>query len=72
MPDAQRPHFLPLIENEAGWRAVAQYDQSDDAYVLLLDGTGTIYWQTHGNATDAEYNILRKQLQSLIEQTGVR
>lgn len=72
VPDAQRPHFLPLMENEAGWRAVTHYDQSDDAYVLLLDGTGTIYWQTHGNATDAEYNMLRKQLQSLMEQTGVR
>ena len=72
VPEIQRLNFLPLMENEAGWRAVAHYDQSDDEYVLLLDGTSTIYWQTHGNATDAEYNMLRKQLQSLVEQTGVR
>ncbi len=70
VPEAQRPHFLPLMENEAGWRGVAHYDKSDDAYVLLVDGTGTIRWQTHGDATDAEYNMLRRQLKTLTEQTG--
>lgn len=70
VPEIQRLNFLPLMENEAGWRAVTHYNNSDDAYVLVVDGAGTIRWQTRGDATDAKYNGLRKQLQILTEQTG--
>ena len=40
VPEAEKPHFLPLMEDEPAWRAVAHYDKPDDAYVLLVDGDG--------------------------------
>jgi ATP10 protein len=68
VPEAERPHFLPLMKDEAAWRAVAHYDKPDDAYVLVVDGTGTVRWQTEGIATDAAYGELKENLKSLTAQ----
>lgn len=70
IPEAQRPHFLPLMENEAKWRAVAHYNKPDDAYVLLVDGEGMIRWQTEGDASDAAYTALKKNLEALTAPGG--
>lgn len=66
VPDAEKPHFLPLMEDEAGWRAVAHYAKPDDAYVLLVDGGGTVKWQTEGDASDAAYGALDRQVGELL------
>jgi hypothetical protein len=70
VPAAERPHFLPLMEGEPVWRAVARYDNPDDAYVLLVDGTGTVRWQSEGSATDDGYSALKKNLESLTALVG--
>ena len=70
VPEAERPHFLPLTKDEAAWRAVAHYDKPDDAYVLLVDGTGAVRWQTEGEGSDAAYEELKKNLKSLTAQPG--
>lgn len=62
VPEAERPHFLPMMQGEPAWRAVAHYDKPDDAYVMLVDGTGAVRWQTEGDATDAAYGELKKNL----------
>ncbi len=49
--DPAKPHFLPILDHEGEWRAVAQYSIEDDAYVLLVDGDGYVRWQTHGPPT---------------------
>jgi hypothetical protein len=59
---AERAHFVPLTENEAGWLAVAHYVKGDGAYVLLIGGDGTVRWQTWGPVTDANYAELKGKI----------
>ena len=49
VPDIVKPRFLPLTSGELAWKQAAQYSPSapDAAYILLVDGAGTIRWQTH-------------------------
>lgn len=49
IPDALRPNFLPLTSNEAAWKQLTHFSPSapDAAYILLVDRSGTIRWQTH-------------------------
>ena len=65
VPYAERPHFLPVMEGEPAWRAVARYNKPDDAYVLIVDGAGGVLWQTEGDATDAAWAELKKNLAGL-------
>jgi hypothetical protein len=65
VPEAERPHFLTLTEGDTAWRAVAHYAKPDDAYVLLVDGSGVVRWQMEGEATDAVYGALKRELNSL-------
>jgi hypothetical protein len=67
---AERPHFLPITENETAWRAAAHYARPDDAYVLVIDGDGKVLWQTEGDATDAAYGALRQNVTRLSAQSG--
>jgi hypothetical protein len=62
LPAAERAHFLPLTQNEAGWLAAAHYVQGDDAYVLLIGGDGVVRWQTQGPVTDANYAELKRKI----------
>jgi hypothetical protein len=65
VPEKERSHFLPLTENEAGWRTVTHYSRSDDAYVLLTNRTGTVLWQAQGDATDTAYTQLKTEIAAL-------
>jgi hypothetical protein len=49
VPDVLKPNFLPLVSDEAAWKGLANYDKSapDAAYVLLVDRSGAVRWQTH-------------------------
>jgi hypothetical protein len=71
VPFEQRPHFLPLIEGEPAWRAAAHFDKPDDAYVLLVDSTGTVRWQTEGEATDLAYAEMKKNLRVITAKVFV-
>ena len=64
VPEAERSHFLTLTEGEAAWRAVAHYGKPDDAYVLLVDGSGVVRWQMEGDATDTAYAALKLGLEA--------
>jgi len=66
VPQSERSHFLPMIEGEPAWRAVAHYDKPDDAYVLIVDGTGTVHWQTEGDGTDVAYADFKKNLAAVM------
>jgi hypothetical protein len=63
--DRGRPHFLPLIDNEMSWRALAHYNRPDDAYILLVDGNGRVRWQSQGPPVEATYAELKQQVESL-------
>jgi hypothetical protein len=54
-------HFLPVLEHEAEWKQVAGYSKPDDAYLLVVDGTGVVRWRTEGPLTDAAYAEVKRQ-----------
>lgn len=60
VPDVLKPHFLPLTANEAAWKQAANFSPSapDAAYVLLIDRSGNILWQTHEPFSQARFNDL--------------
>jgi ATP10 protein len=68
VPPGRKAHFLPLMEGEPAWRAAAHYDKPDDAYVMLVDAAGTVRWQTEGDATDAAYSEMKKNLDTVAAQ----
>ena len=49
VPDIVKPRFLPLTTNEAAWKQASGFSTADPdaAYVVLVDRSGTIHWQTH-------------------------
>jgi hypothetical protein len=74
-PERELPHFLPILDNEPAWRAIAHYSKPDDPYVVLVDGQGMVLWETEGAATDAAYAELQRKLEqawSGRDQTHVR
>lgn len=66
VPAAERPHFLPLMDDDKPWRAAAHYDKADDAYVLVVDGDGLVRWQTQGDATDAAWSGFKREMNVLL------
>jgi hypothetical protein len=67
---AEEPHFLPTFSGEAEWRKVAHYANADDAYVLVVDGEGKVRWQTSGKVTDAGFETLKEQVETLRKQSA--
>jgi ATP synthase subunit 10 len=72
VPEAERAHFLTLTDGETAWRAAAHYAKPDDAYVLLVDGSGAVRWQMEGDATDAAYAALKRGLEAVSGPGGSR
>lgn len=63
VPDVLKPHFLPLIDNEDAWKRVAGYadDQPDAAYVMLVDASGHVRWESHAAFSPAGLTTLRDE-----------
>jgi hypothetical protein len=59
-----RPHFVPIVENEAGWRTITGYAGGNDAYAVVVDTTGVVRWQTHEKVTDRTYLNLKQAVES--------
>ena len=68
VPEAEQAHYLPLFSDEAAWQKIAHYANSDDAYVLVVDGDGKVLWQTSGKVTDAGFAAVRQQAQAAASQ----
>lgn len=66
--DPAKPHFLVLLDHEAEWRSIAHFATPDDAYVLLIDGQGYVWWQTHGPPTDQNRRALLENLATVRQQ----
>ena len=69
-PQQAQARLVPITDHEAAWRALAHYGPADDPYVMLIDGSGTVIWQTHGQSTDAAYAVLKQQIESLTTQSA--
>jgi len=44
-PAARQDHFLVVAKGETELKKAAAFSESDDAYVLLLDGIGETRWR---------------------------
>jgi hypothetical protein len=66
VPGAERAHFVPLLEDDKPWRAVAHFGKSDDAYLLVVDRDGLVIWQTEGDATDAAWAEFKAKMNALL------
>jgi hypothetical protein len=64
-PERAQPRVVPVVNDEAGWRAITHYSQADDAYLLVVDNQGNVVWQTQGQPTDTAYAALKQQVESL-------
>jgi len=64
--------FIPVLEDESGWRTAAHYDKPDDAYILLVDRKGTVLWQTDGEPTNAAYARFKAELTQVLEAQSDR
>ncbi|HEY0795247.1 MAG TPA: hypothetical protein VGD64_05655 [Acidisarcina sp.] len=62
---AARARFLPVLQDEAAWKAAAQFGPADDAYVLIVDETGAVKWRTHGPVTTASYAAFKSNLMAI-------
>ena len=71
IPEALKPHFLPLTSGEATWKQVASFSPSDPdaAYILLVDRSGTIRWQTHEPFTPTRLNDLETAARNLATES---
>jgi hypothetical protein len=71
VPDALKPHFLPLTSNEAAWKQVVNFSPSapDAAYVLLIDRSGNIRYLTHEPYTPTRLNDLSTSARTLASAT---
>jgi hypothetical protein len=70
VPEAEQWHFMPIFSGEAEWKKTTHFGNSDDAYVLVVDGSGTVRWQTSGRVTDAGFAVLKEQVDSSRSQAG--
>lgn len=64
-PADRQGHFLVVVKGEAELKKATGFDQADEPYVLLLDGTGEIRWRTHGAVSDEALRELADQVQRL-------
>lgn len=70
VPERGRVHFVPILENEAAWKALTQYKSGDDAYVLVVDGSGIVKWQTHATFSEGIYATMKGQVEGLRSGIG--
>jgi hypothetical protein len=65
VPKEQRERFLLVYHDEKALKEIAGFSQPDDAYVLLLDGSGAVSWKYHGPVSDGAITELGDRLASL-------
>ena len=53
VPNPIWPNFMPLTSDESEWKQAAGFSPAapDAAYIILVDRTGAVHWQTHDALT---------------------
>ncbi len=67
-----KPHFVVVDEHEAEWRKITHYTAPDDAYVLVVDGNGSVRWQTQGLPLETTYTALKQHVDALTAEIARR
>ena len=55
-------HFVTLFDHAADWKKVAGFNRAEDAYVLVIDPSGTVRWRTSGEVSDSKFAALKRSL----------
>ncbi|MBW4037764.1 MAG: hypothetical protein HIU91_02620 [Acidobacteria bacterium] len=60
VPDPVKPQFIPLTAQESAWKQTVGFSPQDPdaAYVLLVDRSGHVRWQTHESFSTDRFNQL--------------
>jgi hypothetical protein len=56
-----------IMHSEAELKKLVGYKEADDAYLVVLDRSGKVAFQTHGATPDANYAQLRSKLENLLK-----
>jgi hypothetical protein len=69
VPDALKPNFVPLTSGQASWKQLTGFTSAapDAAYVLLVDHSGNVLWQTHEAFTPARFDELATAARKLAD-----
>ncbi len=66
VPARAQPRFVPIVDHEDEWKSAVGFDRPDDAYLLLVDGSGTIRSHMAAAApTDQTYADLKHRLEAI-------
>jgi hypothetical protein len=61
-----RDHFVPIVQGEASLKKLVGYKEADDAYIIILDRSGQIFGQMHGEFSETLYAQFSAQVQKLL------
>jgi hypothetical protein len=67
VPETQRDHFVPVLHHEAEWKKLVNYQEQDDAYMVVLDRKGNVSYQLHGPPSEQNYSQLRQHVEELLK-----
>ena len=62
---AARPHFVPVIDDEAAWKQAAGAGPESDACVLVVDGQGSVRWHYQGASSAEKFAELERAVSGL-------
>ena len=62
VPERAQPRFVPITDDEAQWKSLTGYDKGDEAYILVVDGSGAVRWRGHGAADDGSFFEVQRQV----------
>lgn len=60
---AVQSHFVTVTDNEEAWRKTLQVTSDEEAYLLVVDGQGSVVWRGHGNYSDKTLAVIEDALQ---------
>ena len=66
---ARRDRFIVVYHGESELKRVTGFNRPEDAYVLLLDGSGKIRWTSHGAVSD---NAVKQLIDQVLAIQGTR
>lgn len=66
VPAQEHKSFLVVYRGEKGLKQITRFNDSGQAYILLLDPKGEIQWRHHGPPTDAAFNELTVRIDSIL------
>ncbi len=60
----RRDHFIPIVRGGDELKKLVNYREPDDAYLVLIDRSGMIVQQEHGQYDSASYSRFRGEIEA--------